>query len=108
MEAAVITALRARGVDATTALEAATTSLSDVEQIEFAHGKSRALFSFNVSDFCRIHTQFMTEGKSHAGIILAPQQRYSIGERVRRLLILLAATSAEDMQNRLEFLSNWS
>ena len=63
--------------------------------------------SFNASDFCRIHTEFLSQGRSHAGIILAPQQRYSIGERIRRLLKLIAARTAEQMHNQLEFLSDW-
>lgn len=35
------------------------------------------------------------------------QQNYSIGEQMRRLLRLIAAKSAEDMQNQVEFLSAW-
>ena len=107
MERAVIVGLRARGIDAITSQEVGTTDWNDEEQLEFACSQARVLFSFNASDFCRIHTEFLTQGKSHAGIILAPQQRYSIGERVRRLLELVGARSAEDMQNRLEFLSDW-
>jgi hypothetical protein len=30
-----------------------------------------------------------------------------IGERMRRLLHLIAAKTADDMRNRLEFLSDW-
>ena len=59
---------------------------SDEEQLEHAASEARVLFSFNASDFQRIHTELVSEGKSHAGIILAPQQRYSVGEQVRRLL----------------------
>lgn len=65
------------------------------------------LFSFNVSDFQRIHTQHLSQGTTHAGNILAAQQRYSVGERIRRLQKLIAARSAEEMNNRLEFLSDW-
>ena len=43
----------------------------------------------------------------HAGIIVITQQRYGIGEQIRRLLRLIAAKSAEDMQNNIEFLSSW-
>lgn len=50
----------------------------------------------------------MSQGKSHAGIIVAPQQRFSIGEQIRLLLKLIAARSAEDMLNQMEFLSNWT
>ena len=51
--------------------------------------------------------RFLTVGESHGGIILAPQQQYSIGEQLRRLLKLIAAKSSEDMSNQVEFLSKW-
>lgn len=35
------------------------------------------------------------------------QQRYTIGEQMRRLLNLIAAKTAEQMQNHLEFLGDW-
>ncbi len=108
MQRAVLAGLRARGVDATTALEAGMADRSDEEQLELARSQGRVLFSFNASDFCRIHAELLTQGKSHAGIILAPQQRYSIGERVRRLLKLIAAKTAEEMRDQMEFLSNWT
>jgi len=40
-------------------------------------------------------------------MVLSRQQQYSIGEQMRRLLKLIAATTAEEMYNRLEFLSDW-
>jgi hypothetical protein len=63
--------------------------------------------TYHASDFCRLHTEFLTQGKRHAGIVLMPQQRFSMGERMRRLLHLVAGRTAEQMQNRLEFLSDW-
>jgi hypothetical protein len=65
------------------------------------------LYSFNVRDFYRLHTTFLTQGKFHAGIILAQQQRYSLGEQMRGILRLIAVKSAEEMQNQVEFLSDW-
>ncbi len=108
MQRGVLAGLRARGVDATTALEAGMTDRSDEEHLEFARSQGRVLFSFNASHFCRVHAQLLAQGKSHAGITLAPQQRYSIGERVRRLLKLIAAKTAEEMHDRVEFLSDWT
>ena len=46
-------------------------------------------------------------GKSHAGIILAVQERHSVGEQMRRLLRLTSTLTAEAMRNRIEFLSAW-
>lgn len=107
MERAVVSGLRARGIDATSALEVGMADSSDEEQLEFARTEGRVLSSFNVADFQRIHTQYLSQGETHAGIILAAQQRYSVGERIRRLQKLIAARSAEEMNDRLEFLSDW-
>jgi len=108
MQRAVLAGLRARGVDAITALEAGLTDRPDEEQLEFARSQERVLFTFNASHFCRIHAGLVAQGKSHAGIIVAPQQRYTIGERLRGLLKLIAAKTAEEMRDRLEFLSDWT
>lgn len=107
MQRAVVRGLLARGVDAITANEAGMAGATDQEQLEFAHNQRRILFSYNASDFFRIHREYLTQGKSHSGMVLAPQQQYSIGERIRRLLKLVAAESAENMQDRVEFLSDW-
>ena len=69
--------------------------------------QGRALYSFNVAHFYRLHTAYVTQGKSHAGIVLARQQRYSVAEQTRHLLRLVASKSAADMKNRVEFLSAW-
>ncbi|MCI0394905.1 MAG: DUF433 domain-containing protein [Chloroflexi bacterium] len=55
--------------------------------------------------YAALHTEYLSEGQSHAGIIVSDQLQ--VGLILRRLLKLLDARSAADMQNRLEFLSNW-
>lgn len=79
----------------------------DEVHLEYATRQGRVLLSFNVGDFYRLHTGFLREGKSHTGIILARQQRYSVGEQMRRLLKLIATKSAEEMSNQVEYLSAW-
>ena len=64
--------------------------------------------SYNVGDYLALHSQFLQQNKFHKGIILTQQQKYSIGEQMRRILRLISALSAEEMENRLEFLSVWS
>lgn len=81
-------------------------SCRDEEQLNWALENRRVIYSFNVGDFYQLHTTRLELGESHAGIILG-QQAYSVGEQMRRLLKLIAAISAEDMQDRLEFLSSW-
>lgn len=103
-EHAVMTALRNRGVDILTVFEAVMESQSDESQLRFATMQSRCLYTLNVGDYCALHKRFLVEGESHAGIIVIPRQRYTIGEKTRRLLHLVTSTAAEEMQNRLEFL----
>jgi flavorubredoxin len=99
--------VRKRGVDILTALEAGTTKQSDEQQLAFAAAQGRAIYSFNMGDFCRLHSQWLSQKRSHAGIVVARQQHYSVGEQMRRLLRLVGRVSAEEMHNRLEFLSDW-
>jgi hypothetical protein len=56
----------------------------------------------------RLHAQYLVEGRVHAGMLLARQQHYSVGEQMRRVLKVMALRSAVDMRNRVEFLSAWS
>ena len=107
MRHALVEALRIRGVDVLTALDAGTIEETDEQQLEYAVAQNRSTYSFNVGDFCRIHTQWLREGNSHAGIILARQRQFSVGDQMRRLLKLIAAMPAEAMRNRIEFLSDW-
>ena len=108
MDRDLVRSLRARGVDVITAQEVGMTGRSDEDHLLFATGEGRVLFSFNRGDFFRLHTQLVADGRSHAGILLARQQHYSVGEQMRRLLRAMALRSAADMHNRIEFLSAWS
>ena len=107
MDRALVRALRARGVDVTTALDEGMIERSDSEHLDYATAQGRVLYTFNVGDFYRLHISYLAQGKSHAGIILVRQQRYSVGEQMRRLLKLVAAKSAEEMRDSVEFLHAW-
>ena len=74
MRHALIHALRARGLDVQTALDAAMIERTDEAHLEFAMAQGRVLCSFNVADFYRLHTTYMVQHKAHAGIVLARQQ----------------------------------
>ena len=102
-----VNALRSRGEAVLTALEAGLTGALDEQQLAYATECQCVLYSHNASDFYRLHTEWVSAGRSHAGMILAPQQRFSVGEELRRILRIRAAASAESMKNRAEFLTNW-
>lgn len=104
MATALVVALRARGADVQTVIEAGLRGKDDKVQLEWAAVNGRALYTFNVSDFCRLHRQYMDRGTKHAGIIVVPRQRYDVKQQIRLLLNLLKTKSAEDMQNGLHFL----
>jgi len=78
---------------------------SDAAHLEHAHSLSRTLLTCNVGDFARLHEECLAAGRHHAGIIVTAQ--LPVGPLLRRLLRLTHALSAEDMQDRLEFLSTW-
>jgi len=107
MDQDLVDALRIRGVNVTTALEQHMIEQTDEAHLDIASSQGRVLYSFNIGDYHHLHTVYLKEGKSHAGIILAPQQRYTVGQQMRRLLKLAATFTAREMQNRLEFLSDW-
>jgi hypothetical protein len=107
MDRALVRALRAREVDVLSAIEAGLIARPDSQHLSYASDQDRALFTYNVGDFCSLHDLLIREGQRHAGIICAQQQSYTIGETLRRLLHLIGTISAEEMRNRVEFLSRW-
>ena len=108
MDADLVAALRTRGISVVTVLDAGLTAKPDDEQLAFATEQGCVLYTFNVSDFYRLHTEWLNQGREPAGMILAQQQRFSVGEQLRRILRLRATSTAAGMRNRIEFLSNWS
>lgn len=102
-----IRALVARGLDVSNAIDAGRAGLSDAEQLEHATSEGRILYSFNIGDYHRLHTEWLEAGRSHAGLILVPQQRYSVGEQMRRTLRVNQYLTADDFRNRIEFLARW-
>jgi hypothetical protein len=102
-----VAARRSRDVTVNTASDAGLMKKSDHEHLVYATEHGCVLYTFNVSDFYRLHTEWINAGREHAGMILAPQQRYSVGEQLRRILRVRASANAGSMRNRVEFLGNW-
>jgi predicted RNA methylase len=107
MQTDVVKGPRARGVDVVTAQEAQMRGRSDEEQLRYATEHGRVIYSFNTRHFMALNTSFMEQGLSHTGIVLTARKRWPIGEQLRRLSILIKDVSAEEMVNRVEFLSSW-
>ncbi len=77
----------------------------DETQLIFATGHARVLVTANTSDFAALHHKWQLGGKHHSGILIIPQQRFSTGEVVRRILRL--NSRGIDLSNSLNYLSNY-
>jgi len=98
MNRALLLALRQRNIDVITVNEVQTQGLTDEAQLLWASTDGRAICTYNARDFSQLHQQFLSSGRSHAGIILM-RQSFSIGERLYGLSTLVASMTAEDIQN---------
>lgn len=105
--AALAAALRQHGIEVVTTNEANLPGVGDEAQLQYAASHNTAIVTNNICDYAALHTRWHSEGREHAGIVLFPQQGYSIGEVVRRLARLRRTFSAEEMRGRLEWLSAW-
>jgi Domain of unknown function (DUF5615) len=88
-----------------TSFEAGMNGQSDDSHLAFAASQGRLLVTANARNFAQLHRDWLRQGSTDAGIILVPQQRYSTGEIVRRLLRF--ASSGANMTSRLYYLSNF-
>lgn len=79
--------------------------LPDEEQLNFAAERNWTLLSYNIADFHVLHRKWMTQRKTHAGIILATQ--FDPGRTLRRLLNLLFLATPADLHSRILFLGSW-
>ena len=103
-EDAVVRGLRARGVDLLTTVEAGHCGATDPEQLAFAVKQGRAIYTFNVGDFAKLHHEYLLQGTNHFGIIVVPDQRCTIGVKIRRLAGFIRQVTADEMINRMEYL----
>jgi hypothetical protein len=71
MDSDLVRALRIRGVDVLTALEAGMIERDDKDHLDFATDQSCTLYSFNGRDHQFLHIQYLAMDQRHKGIILA-------------------------------------
>ena len=101
-----VAALRAAGVEVVTADEAGNRGKPDGEHLAYA-AANRFTLCTNLGDFLALHREWVAGGREHAGIILITQQRFSIGEQLRRFPLMDELFGPGDIANRYEFLSDW-
>jgi predicted nuclease of predicted toxin-antitoxin system len=92
-------ALRRHGIDVTTTVEARLLSRSDRSQIEYASSSGRAIVTHD-ADFLRM----ASEGLDHPGVVYCHRTAHSIGEMIRRLILVYEVLGADEIRGRVEFL----
>lgn len=95
-------ALRLRSFDVVSAYEVGYQQVDDEDHLAYAATQSRAIVTFNIPDFVRLHRDYVLSGKEHWGIILSEQ--LPISEMVHRLLYFLNHVTADEMKNQLRYL----
>jgi hypothetical protein len=103
-EQAVVRGLRARGIDVLTTAEAGRLGRTDAEQLAFAAAGNWTIYTFNVSDFALLHRRYLERGLQHSGIVVVPDQRCSVGEKIRRVARFIRSVTAEQMIDRMDYL----
>ena len=92
-------------MDLVTAYETGLVRMPDEEHLAYATSVGRTVLTFNVRDFAKLHTQYLSTGRHHAGIIVSDQA--PVGVLVRRLLKLMSARSTVDLRDEMVYLSTW-
>ena len=74
----------------------------DVEQLAYAVERGFCLVTHNREDYEELHRQYMAEGRSHFGIIIAFRRRpFRIASRLSNLLQTI---TADEMRNQLLYI----
>ena len=58
-----VQALRARGIDVITALDADMVARPDEAHLSYAAEQGRVLYTFNIPDFYKLHADFLAHGR---------------------------------------------
>jgi Domain of unknown function (DUF5615) len=98
-------AIRQKGFDCQSALEAGMLGKTDEEQLEFAVVQGRCLLSFNVPDYAALAAAWAMAGRQHAGIVVTPQVgRRKLGWLLGRIEQMLNSTTADEIANVFRYL----
>lgn len=98
--------LHKHGFDVTTSQSAKLLSQSDEQQLAYAAKQQRALVTFNVKDFTRLHQQYLAHSQEHWGIIFSTPE--AINVLFHRLLRLLNSVTAEELKNQIRWLNEFA
>jgi hypothetical protein len=100
---AVVKALRRAGHDVLRSSDALGEGGDDDDHLFRAIGEDRRILTQD-ADFLSLSTEILSRGEHHPGIVYWPQQTYSIGVVIRRILAYLQTTSPEGRRDLVKFL----
>lgn len=98
-------ALRSRKFDVISAHEVEMRGKTDKEQLDYAVKDGRIILTRNVRHFVKLQREYFEKKIDHYGIVVTDYLHFK--ELLRRLLNFLNKTTAEEMENRLEWLQNY-
>lgn len=96
---AIAIALRRRGIDVTTTVEAGLRQADDLTHLTFSYQAGRVLVTHD-ADFLRLHAQ----GVEHAGIAYCKKGTRTIGQMIETLSLMHEVLSPADIENSVEYL----
>lgn len=97
-----------RGFDVLRTEQAGLDTATDEEQLAYAATERRAILTFNIGDFARLHEKWRADGRIHSGIIVSRQLgSREYGLLLRRMLQLLNRITAEEMTENFVYLEQF-
>lgn len=97
--------LSSRGYDAVSVMSAGLLEWEDRDLFEWAVRERRAILTNNAKHFAPLAEEYDQKGWEHYGVILTDQAPFRV--LLARTSRLLAARSAEDLMNAVEWLHNY-
>jgi Domain of unknown function (DUF5615) len=99
----IVSGLLRRGMDVVRVQDRGQCGVEDEIILATAAAEGRLMLT-NDDDFLRIHSAWQAAGRSHAGIVFWAQNRYPIGEVIRRIELYAAHTSPAQAANVVKYL----
>ncbi len=94
--------LRSRGYRVLTTQETMRKRATDTDQLAYAASQNLTVVTHNRVDFEQLAAKYFSEGRDHAGIIIAV--RRPVAEIVLRLLKVLDRFTADEIKNQLIYI----
>ena len=97
--------LRERGYDAVSAIDLRHLAVPDSEHFAYASANERAVLTFNIRDFVPLAKNALAGNLIFPGLVVTDQ--LPLGELLPRVLRLLGRNHAEEIANRIVWLSDY-